>query len=438
MLQDFNHHIETNLSYLKNKKILIAISGGVDSVVLTHLMQQLNFNISLAHCNFQLRGNESDLDESSINKLSKELSIKAFIIRFDTNAYSKKNKLSTQIAARKLRYDFFEKLINEHEFDYVLTAHHADDNLETFLINLTRGTGLEGLTGIPEKNGNIIRPLLHFSRANILLFAKENNITWREDKSNSEQKYLRNKLRHAVVPVLKEINPSLLTSFNKTSTYLQESLAIVNDKIKEVSREIIIKEGAVLKFDIQKITNLPNPKAYLYQLLKECNFKEWNKVYELLNAQSGKYLRTNSHVLLKDRDFLVLSLLTKSEVDLEEVYYIEENLEGNNSFPINIELSNEKKVEGDLKKSILVDKNLVFYPLVVRKWQRGDFFYPSGMHGKKKISKYFKDEKLSLLEKQNIWLLCNKENQIIWVMGLRQDRRFQINDNTKSIIKISI
>ncbi|TYQ00355.1 tRNA(Ile)-lysidine synthase [Tenacibaculum adriaticum] len=436
MLQQFNEHILANFPSLKEKKLLIAISGGVDSVVLTYLLHKLNFNISLAHCNFQLRESDSDLDEAFINDLGKKLNIKTFTIRFDTKKFSEENKLSTQLAARKLRYDWFQELIKKHQFDYVLTAHHVDDNLETFLINLTRGTGLEGLTGIPEQNENIIRPLLKFSREDILNYANKNKIEWREDSSNLSKKYIRNKIRHDVIPVLKEINPNLLDSFSKTTEYLQQSQQIVNDRINSISEKIITKENDVIKFDIQKILKLSNPKAYLYQFLKKYSFNEWDKVFNLLSAQSGKFLSTKSHILLKNRDFLLFSPANGSEF-LDELYYIDETL---SKIKIPIELSIENTIQKTVenKKSILVDKKLVFYPLIIRKWKEGDVFFPTGMTGKKKVSKYFKDEKLSLLDKQNTWLLCTKDNQIIWIIGLRQDRRFTINNKTETTIKISI
>lgn len=437
MLQKFNDHINTDFPFLKDSKLLIAISGGIDSVVLAHLLKKLNFSISLAHCNFQLRAKESDLDEDFIKQLANQLNIEAFTVQFDTNKYSKENKLSTQLSARKLRYDYFDALIKEHQFDYVLTAHHADDNLETFLINLSRGTGLEGLTGIPAQNRNIIRPLLKFSRLEILNFAKENAITWREDESNSEKKYIRNKIRHEVIPVLKTINPSLLNTFNNTSNNLQEAQQIIEDRISDVSTKIITKEGDIIKFNIKELLLLPNPKAYLYQFLKKHGFNEWDKVYNLLHAQTGKFLSTNSHILLKNRDFLLFSSDSKLAISTESVFHIRKNT-SKITVPIKLCIENSAENQVHSKKTILVDKNLVLYPLVIRKWKHGDVFYPKGMMGKKKVSKYFKDEKTSLIDKQKTWLLCTKDDSIIWVIGLRQDRRFSINKNTKSILKISI
>lgn len=437
MLQELAKHIDEHFPFLKSKKLLIAISGGVDSVVLTHLLHQLNFDISLAHCNFQLRGKESDKDEEFVKNLGKKLGINTYVTRFNTNEYADSNKLSTQLAARELRYNWFDKLSKEYSFEHLLTAHHADDNLETFLINLTRGTGLEGLTGIPPINGNIVRPLLVFSREEILNYAKQNNIEWREDESNSETKYLRNKIRHQVTPILKELNASVLKNFNKTIDHLKESQQIIDDKIEDITYEIISKEGDLLKINIEKLLKLSNPKAYLYQLLKPYEFREWNDVQNLIYAQSGKQILTKNYTLLKDRDFLLLLRTSEKSSIKEEVYTIrEENKEI--TAPIKLLLKRVQEKTDTNQKSIYVDNELLSYPLKLRRWNSGDFFYPTGMLGKKKISKYFKDEKISIINKNKIWLLCSSKNEIIWIIGKRQDRRFLPTDKTTKLLQISI
>jgi tRNA(Ile)-lysidine synthase len=435
MLEKLTNHINKNLPFLKDKKLLIAISGGIDSVVLTHLLSALNFDISLAHCNFNLRGKESDLDEEFVVQLGEKLNLNVFKIHFNTEEFAKENKQSTQIAARELRYNWFQKLIEQNSFEYILTAHHADDNLETFLINLTRGSGLDGFTGIPEINGNIVRPLLKFSRDTILSFVKENNIEWREDKSNASTKYIRNKIRHNVLPVLKEINPSLLETFAKTTEHLKESQQIIEDRIEKVASEVISTDQNNIKIDIERINQLSNPKAYLYQLLKEYNFTEWNDVYQLLSAQSGKQVLSKTHTLLKDRDFLLLSKIDFSTA-LEVTFQIQKNT-SEITEPIHLKLEDAQEKSTENKQTIYVDKQHLVFPLKLRKWQNGDFFYPSGMTGKKKLSKYFKDEKFSLLEKQNTWLLCNKNEDIIWVLNYRQDNRFLTKEASNDILKIS-
>ncbi|WP_445748889.1 tRNA lysidine(34) synthetase TilS [Polaribacter sp.] len=435
MLQKFEQHIHTNFPFLKDAKLLLAISGGLDSVVLMHLCNQLNLQISLAHCNFTLRNEESDLDEEFVKKIAQISSNQIFITNFDTEKIAKNRQISIQIAARELRYNWFQELVLKHQFEFVLTAHHLDDSLETFLIHLTRGSGLDGFTGIPAKNGNIIRPLLPFSRAEILEYAIENQLQWREDSSNSSTKYLRNKIRHQVIPILREINPSLLDSFANTSHYLQDAQQIINDKIQEISSKICVEKNGMVFFDIQKIKQLSNPKAYLYQLLKKYQFTEWNNIVDLLSSQTGKQIFSKTHALLKDRDFLILSEIPLKKTDIE-FFEISEN-QTTISTPVflNFEENPTKKIE--TKNSILVAKNLLKYPLIVRKWQNGDYFYPSRMHGKKKLSKYFKDEKFSLIEKEKTWLLCTAENEIIWIVNHRQDRRFLAKSTSENSIQIT-
>jgi len=436
MVNKLQKHITQNFSFLKDSKLLIAISGGIDSVVLTHLLQQLKFDISLAHCNFQLRGNESNLDETFVKNLADDLNVDCHNISFDTNAVSKEKKISTQMAARDLRYHWFANLVAINNYDYVLTAHQKDDVLETFLINFTRGTGLEGLTGIPETNKNIIRPLLVFTRNEIENFAVKNNINWREDKSNASTKYLRNKIRHDVIPVLKEINPSLMDSFDNTLEHLKGSQDIVKNAIELLKKEATIFENDILKIDINKIKALSNSKAYLFELLKEYHFTEWDDIVNLLDAQSGKQVFSKSHRLVKDRKDLLLAKIDTT--DSNQVYTIE-NFDTNfiaSEFNLNFVLKNKFAETKSIKNTIQLDIDLLKLPLKLRKWQHGDFFYPTGMKGKKKLSDFFNDEKMSLLEKEKVWILTTSANEIIWVIGKRLDQRFQVNAVTKNMVSI--
>jgi tRNA(Ile)-lysidine synthase len=314
----------------------------------------------------------------------------------------------------------------------VLTAHHADDNLETFLINLSRGTGLEGLTGIPEINGNIVRPLLPFSRQELEYYAIKNKLKWREDSSNIATKYLRNKLRHEVIPTLKEINPQILQNFNKTLSFLQDSNEIMEDCIASVQKKVVSVEGDLIILDIKKLQKLSNPKAYLYQLLKDFNFTEWDDIVSLLEAQSGKQVFSETHRLLKDRKTLILSeRISKSNLTInisEKENQVETPLG-----TINLEEVEQMGISN--ATTIYVDKHLLKFPLKLREWIKGDYFYPLGMQGKKKLSKYFKDEKLSLIEKEQTWLLCSAKD-IIWIIGRRADDRFKVTESTKQILKI--
>ena len=435
MLKQFKNHINNELPFLNESRLLITISGGIDSVVLAHLCHQLKLNFALAHCNFNLRGEESDADEALVLELSEDLDIEIFIESFDTEAFAKQYRLSTQMAARELRYNWFKELAEQLKFDYILTAHHADDNLETFLINLSRGTGLDGLTGIPEINQNIVRPLLPFSRENIEVFAKENKLKWREDSSNESTKYLRNKLRHDVIPKLKEINPKFLQNFSKTQEFLQDSKTIIDDKIDDVSEDIIteVTENEI-HFDVSKIQDLSNPKAYLYELLNDFGFTEWNDVLDLLDAQSGKQIFSKTHRLLKDRESLILTEIASEENKAISIFEADKQVE--TSFGV-LKFEEIEQINKSNKSTVYVDKDLLKFPLIVRKWKEGDYFYPFGMKGKKKLSKFFKDEKLSLVTKENTWLLCS-QNEVVWVINKRPDHRFRVTENTKNILKISL
>ena len=431
----FNEHIQEQFSAFNNNQIGVAISGGVDSVVLAYLLKQCNVAITLLHCNFQLRGEDSTGDQIFVKQLAKEWNIPFLTIDFDTKLYSQENKTSIQIAARELRYNWFTKMAAKHNLKAVVTAHHADDNLETILINLSRGTGLEGVTGIPKINGLFMRPLLLFSKEEILLFAKAENIKWREDISNSDTKYLRNKIRHHIIPEYKQIQPQLLQNVNKTIKFLEQSQALVATYVEE-KKEVFLEEDLNtngFKLKIEKLNKEAHLDIVLFETLKPYGFSAWADIKTLLLAQSGKKIQSATHTLLKDREYILLYKHTNA---IEEQTYVineSDSVVLINEGKINLETNLDKENSG---LNVNVDKSLLQFPLIVRKWRKGDYFYPAGMQGKKKLSKYFKDEKLSIPEKENIWLLCSN-NEIVWVIGKRADRRFLVNKTTTNSINIT-
>lgn len=435
MLEKFKNHIASRFPFFEDKKLFLAVSAGLDSMVLLHLLQKTPYKIAVLHCNFQLRGIESLSDQDFIKNYCRQNDIEIFTTQFDTEAFAKDYKFSTQVAARELRYSWFYELLETENFDYILTAHHADDNLETFIINLSRGTGLVGLTGIPEQNDKIIRPFLPFSRGEILAYAQENNIEWREDSSNVSNKYLRNKIRHNLIPILKEINPNFLEAFQKTQSYLQESQEMIEDVSIAFYRQVAKRTGKNIHFDLNKLRKRRNYQPYLYQWLHKFGFVAWNDIYDLVDGQSGKQVLSEEFRLLKNRDTLILSPI--SDFDKNEEYIIHKNVTEVN-FPLKLKFSEVDNIRIDSNKAIFVDVEKICFPLLLRRWKEGDFFCPFGMEGKsKKISKFFKDEKLSLIEKENTWLLCSKE-QILWVVGQRQDERFKTEKDTKTILKIEL
>lgn len=435
MLFQLKDHLNKNLHFLAGKKLLLAVSGGIDSMVLVHLFKQLGYNICIAHCNFNLRGEESNGDEQFICNYAAENDIEIFVTRFDTKAFAEDAKLSIQIAARQLRYSWFTELLQQNNLDYLITAHHLDDSAETFLINFTRGTGLEGLMGIPQVNDSIVRPLLPFTRNDIESYAKEKNIQWREDGSNASNKYLRNRIRHDVMPVLRELNPSFAASFTQTLLNLQQAQSLVNDAAILVYRQVVKDFDNKKYINISQLKRLPNYTAYLYQWLATFGFTAWDDIYALPNAQPGKFILSEGHRLLKDRDVLILEPIHNND---GMVYEVGEGLQSVD-IPLKLTLEIVPSInENTTKNVIFVNNQLIKFPLFIRKWQDGDYFYPLGMSGqKKKLSKYFKDEKMSLSDKEDTWLLCS-EDQIVWVIGKRADNRFKVTGNTTQILKIEV
>ena len=434
MIKAFRRHIDQTFPDLNNKKIIVACSGGLDSVVLSHLLKQLGFTFCLAHCNFSLRGKESDGDATFVETLATQLKVPFYKEIFDTKAFAKDQKLSTQMAARELRYHWFKELRNEIKYDLIATAHHADDVLETVLINLSRGTGVRGLTGIPENTKTLIRPLLPFSRDEVLKFAKNSEFFWREDSSNASSDYLRNDLRHHVIPAYKNASKNVLKGVRNTITHLQATEQLVEDYMA-LLYNLLVEEGEDgYEIDLIKLGDLPNQGAVLYELLAPFGFTAWDDIIALSTAQSGKQVFSDSHRLLKDRTKLILTVKV-SEEHISEEKIIKKN-ESQINDPVRLTLIPADKI-GYIDNSVIyVDSDLLDYPLTVRKWREGDIFEPFGLKGKKKISKFFKDEKLSLAAKEKTWLLCSGE-QIIWVIGMRADDRFKVTDFTTNILKIT-
>jgi tRNA(Ile)-lysidine synthase len=412
VLKAFKSHIKKKFPELLKAPFLLACSGGIDSMV---------------------RGAESDADEKWIGNLAGKLNKQLFLKRFKTVDYSKERKVSIQMAARELRYAWFAEIMQKNGFKTLVTAHHADDDLETFLINLSRGTGIEGLTGIPEKTDSIARPLLAFSKEQINAYADGENIQWREDRSNADTKYLRNNIRHRILPLFKELNPSFLENFRETQHYLAQTAAIADDGIRQIRGEIFLQEGKTLKIPVRALKKLKPSQGYLYGLFKEYGFTEWNDVEHLLQAMSGKEVRSKTHRLVKDRDFLLLAEIKAVESGAYEIWEHETEIE--KPVPMEIEMVNTMTETGE--HILYVPKKALKYPLTLRKWEEGDYFYPFGMQGKKKLSKFFKDEKIDVITKEGQWLLCS-EGEIVWVVGRRADERFKITEGTEQILKFEL
>lgn len=435
MEKAFKKIIKEEYPFLCTNKLLIAVSGGVDSIVLAHLCKMSKMEFSIAHCNFNLRGEESDADEAFVKDLAENMEVPFFTQSFNTLKFAENAGISIQMAARELRYNWFEELSNSMEFDYTLTAHHANDNLETFLINLIRGTGPEGLQGIKDKHRQLIRPLINFSRSEIEEFANTESLKWREDSSNASDKYMRNRIRHHMVPLMQELNPQLLESFAKTQQHLNESMELVEDYMSLLYPKIISRDVFGYALDIAFLKKVPNSKQVLYQLLKSFGFTEWNDVHDLMDAQTGKMVLSDTHRLIKDRNRLLLTEIQDESINKE--YQLEKGEE----FVMipefgTLHLTEVDKFDKSATHSIFVPIRKLKFPLLIRKWKEGDYFVPFGMKGKKKLSDYFKDEKFSLPQKEQTWLLFSGED-LVWIINQRADNRFSVEKGDREILKIS-
>ncbi len=432
MFPKFKEHISNKMPFLKGKKLILACSGGVDSVVLAYLCVAIDLDIALAHCNFNLRGEESDGDEDFVRELASKIGVEVYVKTFDTKQYAETHRGSVQMAARELRYQWFDELLKTKGFDYVLTAHHADDSLETFLINLSRGTGIDGLSGIPEVNEQVVRPLLPFSQEEIVEYATSESIEWREDSSNASSKYLRNKIRHQIVPVLKELHPTFLQNFLNSQIHLQQTNDLVVNHLNELKAKLFEPRDGAIKINIAELEKMQPLESHLYGLFKDYGFTEWEDVKALLTTMSGKQVVSKSHLLLKDRDCLILSEKKNRESQIYPVY-MDRPL---TKLPIKLKVEVVETLDEQGKNVVFLDKEKLIFPLVLRNWEKGDYFYPFGMKGKKKLSKFFKDEKMDVISKEEQWLLCS-DNEIVWVVGKRADERFKVEDSTRQIIKIT-
>jgi tRNA(Ile)-lysidine synthase len=440
MLQQFKTHIRKKLALEKDTLIIVALSGGVDSMVMTELFYQLNQNIFVAHCNFQLRGMESDRDSSFVKNYCKQRNIPHEIKYFDTKQYAKEHGISIQMAARDLRYAWFESLRVELNASYIATAHHRDDLAETFLINLMRGTGISGLHGIPAKTSTLIRPMLFLERKEIEEFASQNHISFVEDSSNAEDKYLRNQVRHQLMPKFVSHNPNFLRNLSRAIEQVDLYERIASKQIKETLSEMLEIKGEKVYLDIDEVVSLEGYEAYLMEFLQPYGFN-LTTVEDLLenlhSHKSGLRFFSSSHRLIKDRNRLIISPLTDLQ-DIESgLYLIYEDLSTDAPFIDSIAQIDIPHYISSDSNLALIDMEKLTFPLIIRPWSEGDAFYPLGMNGRKLISDYFIDHKFSLADKEETWLLCSGED-VVWIMGSRLDDRFKLTRDTKKVIKIKL
>jgi len=435
----FTGFISRNQLLTGTDNVLLAVSGGVDSMVMANLFLKTDNTIGIAHCNFQLRGTESDKDEKFVREFAKNSNTPFYVINFDTEKYAEEKRVSIQMAARDLRYEWFEKIRVTEGFDYIALAHNKNDILETVLLNIARGTGLKGMTGIKKKSGYIIRPLLYATRNEIAQYVNDNNLSYREDSSNAKIKYKRNKIRHQIIPEFEELNPDFIDSFSHTINQIEEAYGIFKNMVNKKKEQTVTEIGDKTLIDIYKLRNLSNKATYLYEFLKPYHFPSQiiPDIIESLEGIPGKQFLSPTHRLIKDRNHLII---TPQKKDTTEKFYIDRETKELTQ-PIRLlfrKFSSKPNLKIPHSPDIAwIDASILEYPLVLRKWKAGDYFYPLGMQDPKKLSDFFIDEKLSLIEKENSWILTSGD-KIVWVIGKRIDDRFRIEKETKEILEIKI
>lgn len=437
MQKKFESNICKDQLFKKEDSLLLAISGGIDSVVLAYLLKKGGFNFALAHCNFKLRAEDSEADETFCKELSKKLDVKFYTKAFNLDAYCKKNKLSIQMAARELRYDWFKELIEKNKFDHLVTAHHANDIVETIFINLARGTGINGLKGIPEKTGNIVRPLLNFTKEEIANFAAKEKIKFRTDKSNLEAKYERNFLRLKIIPELKKLHPNLEQTFLNNVSNFKEEAEIVNDFLIEKSKQLLSKKGEIIVLNKVLLKKEKQLKTILHYILEPLGFNvsQTNDIITNIkeNGNVGKLFYSSTHTLTIDREVILIKPKVNDHIELSVIHSLNE-LKKLNFIKVKDTTELKKLTEHDL----VIEKDKLIFPLIIRPKMTGDKFKPFGMKGFKLVSDLLKDLKLNAFEKDKCKILENGNGEIVWVVGYRSDDRYKVTEPNNKLLKLSL
>lgn len=439
MIDQLEKYIKKNYLFDKTNHLLVAVSGGVDSVVLVDILSKAGYTFSIAHCNFQLRGAESERDENFVKEIGEKYGVKLFLKKFDTAKVAEEEKKSIQVTARNLRYAWFNELLQDPPFNKssrLVTAHHADDNIETVLMNFFKGTGVSGFHGILPLQGKIARPLLFVRKMDIVQYAQENNLKWVEDISNSSDKYTRNFFRHHIIPKVEDIIPTAANNVINTIERMKDVEQLYLQAIQQIKSELLEQKGNEWHIPVLKLSKMQPLKTITYEIIKDFGFSssQTNEVLDLLNSHSGKYVASNKYRIIRNRAWLIIAPNQTKEISH---ILIEEDTSEVNFHLGKIEL---KTIDGPIgmknnSNISLLDAKHISFPLLLRPWKTGDYFYPLGMKKKKKLNRFFIDQKISTTEKENIWVI-ESNKKILWIIGHRIDDRFKITDHTKKVLRI--
>jgi len=434
LIESFRSYIAQHHLFSSGNRLLIAVSGGVDSVVLCELCHQAGYHFEIAHCNFQLRGEESQRDEKFVRSLAEKYQVKIWVRHFDTTDYAAFHKLSIQEAARELRYAWFNEILEEHNFSFLLTAHHLDDSIETSLMNFFKGTGIAGLRGILPRQGKIIRPLLFAGKQELQDYALHHSLQWVEDSSNESDKYTRNYFRHQVIPFIRKIYPGVEKNLTQNLTRFRDTELLYQQSIEWYKKKLLTVKENEVHIPVLKLQQVAPFTTVLYEIIREFGFSaaQTNEVAALLESDSGRYVQSLTHRIIRNRAWLIIVPVKTAEASIIPI-----EKTGKYYFPGgSLELSPAKNSQPETDRYIAcLDAASIHFPLILRPWKTGDYFYPLGMTKKKKLARFFIDQKLSMPEKENTWVL-EMDKKIIWVVGRRIDNRFKLKETTKDILRI--
>ena len=429
--------LESDCSVSFSSRLLLTVSGGMDSMVMLDVILKAGYGCEVAHCNFNLRGSESDSDARLVKDECDRRGIVYHEKSFDTKGYAAEKGISIEMAARDLRYKWFYSLLEEQNLDVIVTAHHGDDAVETFFLNLVRGTGIKGLSGMKAVNGKVVRPFLNFSRADIEEYCKESSLAYHHDSSNDEVKYLRNKVRHEIIPLFKEMNPSFFNTMTANLKRLTEVEELLEDEVRRFIETSVVEEGGRMLIPISRIAEHPQRDVVLFEILQPYGFNSdvIGDIIRSIDGIAGKQFYSQSHRLIRDRFNFIL--FEDRDVSDDE-YYINSEVEAIDK-PIVLKIkafSKPKDYSFSTDSAIAhFDAGLIEFPLKLRRWQQGDQFRPLGMKGFKKLSDFFIDQKFSIADKEDVWVLQSGDD-IMWIVGVRMDDRFKITNRTKNILEV--